>query len=71
MKSISRTAGYEGKRMLTELEAVEYAAMGRTNFRQWAQKIGARRNFGRSVRYDKQAIDAEFDRMAASGSGDE
>lgn len=65
MRSIARTPGYEGKRMLTEQEGMQYAGMGRNSFRQWAQNIGARRTFGRSVRYDRQTIDAEFDRLAA------
>lgn len=67
MRSIARTPGYEGKRMLTEQEAMQYVGMGRSNFRKWAQEIGCvRRFYGRSVRYDRQTIDAEFDRLAAA-----
>lgn len=54
----------ENTRLLTETEAVKYAGMGRTYFRQWASEIGARRVFGkRLVRYDRKAIDAALDAM--------
>jgi len=58
-------AGIEGKRMLRESDAMQYTGMGRTSFRKWARDIGAVRKFGeKAVRYDKNVIDAEFDRMA-------
>lgn len=63
MNAMKRTPGYEGKRMLTEVEGFEYCGQGRTAFRKWAAEIGARRKFGASVRYDKKVLDAALDAM--------
>ena len=52
--------------MMIELEAAAYVGMGRTYFREWAKGIGARRKFGRSVRYDKKIIDSALDAMTGA-----
>ena len=56
-------------RLLREQEAIQYTGLGRNSFRQWAAQIGAVRRFGKSVRYDKQVIDREFDRMSKEQGG--
>lgn len=55
------------KRLLTEIEGAAYSGIGRTAFRVWAKEIGARRTFGRSVRYDKNVIDRALDEMQRGG----
>ncbi len=57
-----------GKRLLTEREATAYVGQGTTRAREWFKKIGARRNFGRRVLYDKVVIDRALDEMAAAES---
>lgn len=56
------------KRLLTEKEAVAYVGQGITKGRVWLKEIGARRNFGRHVVYDKVIIDRAIDEMAAAES---
>lgn len=55
------------KRLLTEPEAADYIGMGRSAARVWLREIGARRTFGRSVRYDLKTIDAALDEMQKTG----
>lgn len=49
------------KRLLTEREALVYCGFGRTFGRAWLREIGARRTFGRAVRYDVKTIDKFLD----------
>ncbi len=63
MNTFQRITDTEDRRMIVELEAAAYVGMGRSSFREWAKQIGARRKFGRSVRYDKKVIDAALDAM--------
>lgn len=51
------------KRLFDVHEGAEYAGLGIHTFRQWCEKIGAVRRFGRSVRYDRLVIDAALDNM--------
>ena len=55
------------KGLLTEREALVYCGFGRTFGRAWLREIGARRTFGRSVRYDLRTIDAALDKMQKTG----
>ena len=48
-------------RLLTLDGGCAYTSLGRTYFREWATEIGAVRRFGRSVRYDRNVIDAAID----------
>ena len=50
-------------RMLTVEQGQLYTSMGRNTFREYCNKIGATRHFGRSVRYDKTIIDSALDAM--------
>lgn len=52
-------------RMLNQKQAETYTGMGRTAMTAWAEQIGAKRHFGRSVRYDRRVIDAALDAMSA------
>lgn len=54
------------KRLLSAREAAAYIGQGTTNARVWLESIGARRNFGRRVVYDKVVIDRAIDEMAAA-----
>lgn len=56
-------------RMLTQKQAETYTGMGRNSFSIWATKIGAKRHFGRSVRYDRRVIDKALDEMCAGDGG--
>lgn len=51
-------------RMLTALQGSAYTGRGLTNFKKWAEEIGAKRKFGKLARYDRAVIDAYFDKMA-------
>lgn len=62
-----REASGEYVRMLDQKQAEAYTGMGRTSLTSWATKIGAKRKFGRLVRYDREVIDAAFDAMDADG----
>ncbi|MDO4284096.1 MAG: helix-turn-helix domain-containing protein [Eubacteriales bacterium] len=66
MRAAEHRGRIEGKRLLSIEEAAEYTGIGRNTAREWLEKIGARRNFGRRVVYDRRVIDSELDRMAAS-----
>lgn len=57
------------KRLLTEPEALEYTALGKTKGRQWLREIGARRVFGRAVRYDLETIDRAIDEQSRQAGG--
>ena len=48
-------------RMLTTEQGALYAGMGKTAFREWADKIQATRHFGRCVRFDRVVIDKALD----------
>ena len=63
MNAIQRATDFSEKRMLTESEGFMYCGQGRTAFRKWAAEIGARRKFGKAVRYDKRVLDAALDAM--------
>ena len=52
---------FNGKRGLTADEGAAYTGLGTTNFKKWADEIGAVRRFGRSVRYDRVIIDKILD----------
>ncbi|MBR1533380.1 MAG: hypothetical protein IJ639_03375 [Ruminococcus sp.] len=54
------------KALLTEEEGRFYTNMGRTNFRKWADEIGATRRRGRRVLFNREVID-NF--LRAEGSG--
>ena len=56
-------------RMLNVLQACAYTGRGQTQFKKWAQQIGATRKFGRSVRYDKKVIDKALDDLCAGDGG--
>ena len=56
-------------RMLTQKQAETYTGMGRNSFSIWATKIGAKRHFGRSVRYDRRVIDKVLDDMCTGNGG--
>lgn len=51
-------------RLMNEKDCMEYLSMTRTKFREWVAETGARRNFGRSVRYDRIVIDKYLDQMS-------
>lgn len=51
------------KRGLTVKEGAAYTGLGVTHFRKWAEEVGATRRFGKSVRYDRIAIDQALDRL--------
>ena len=55
----------ENTRLLSADQAGQYVGMGRTVFRKWADQIGATRQFGRRVMFDKVVIDKALDAMAA------
>lgn len=63
MNAMQRNVPIEEKRLLMEMEGATYSGMGRSYFREWAKQIGARRKFGRAVRYDKAVIDKALDEM--------
>lgn len=69
MFTLKNRALIEDKRLLTETEAAGYTGIGRTTFRAWAAEIGARRTFGRAVRYDKHVIDKAIEEMASAEEG--
>ena len=50
-------------RLMTERQALIYCQLGRTAGREWLREIGARRTFGRSVRYDRSVVDSYLDRL--------
>lgn len=52
------------KRMLDTKEACSYVGIGQSAIRPWLDEIGATRKFGRSVRFDKNVIDAALDSMS-------
>lgn len=58
----------ETKRLMTILEASSYIGMGTTCARQWLEKIGATRYFGRRVLFDRAVIDATLN---GAQSGDD
>lgn len=53
--------GY-AKRMLNFREAVAYTSLKRQSLNDFAESIGAIRRFGRRVMYDREIIDAAFDK---------
>ena len=58
------------KALLTEEEGRFYTNMGRTNFRKWADEIGATRRRGRRVLFNREVID-DFLRRETEGGGDQ
>ena len=56
-------------RMLNQKQAETYTGMGRTAMTAWAERIGAKRHFGRAVRYDRRVIDAALDAMSSASDG--
>ena len=71
MNELQTITNIDNRRMMLELEGAAYVGMGRTNFRTWAREIGARRKFGRAVRYDKVVIDKALDEMKPDNGEDE
>lgn len=54
----------DNARLMTAEQAQGYTGMGKTVFRQWADKIGATRKMSAHlVRYDRKVIDAALDAM--------
>lgn len=51
-------------RLMNEKDCMEYLSMGRTKFREWTAEIGARKKFGKAVRYDRTVIDKYLDQMS-------
>ena len=58
------------KALLTEEEGRFYTNMGRTNFRKWADEIGATRRRGRRVLFNREVID-DFLRRETENGGDQ
>lgn len=56
------------KALLTEEEGRFYTNMGRTNFRKWADEIGATRRRGRRVLFNREVID---NYLRAENGGDQ
>lgn len=55
-----------GEKRLFNLEELRaYTGMGETKAKQYAEEIGAVRRFGKSVRYDRETIDADLDKAQA------
>ena len=52
-------------RLRTQRQAEQYTGMGRTSLTGFAQRIGARKKFGRAVLYDRHIIDEYLDKMDA------
>ena len=59
---------YEGKRLFTEADGMNYVGLHRSKFRKWAAGIGAVRHIGRRVLYDRIVIDRAIDAMQADPS---
>lgn len=53
----------DGIRLMSAEQGQKYVGLGRHNFRNWADSIGATRHFGRRVMFDKNVIDKALDRM--------
>lgn len=49
------------KRLLTIEEAAQYLSLGTRNARYWLEEIGASKQFGRRIVYDKHVIDKALD----------
>ena len=52
------------KRLLNIDELSAYTGLGKTSVRQWAEKAGAAKHFGRRVLFDKSIIDRALDNAA-------
>lgn len=63
-KRIDRAEHIEA-RLLTPAEVAKYLSLGLSRAVEFAVQAGARRQFGKRVLYDKNAIDAYIDAMAA------
>lgn len=50
-------------RMFDIEQASAYIGKGKTAARVWLKEIGARRSYGRMVRYDRTVIDKVLDQM--------
>ena len=51
-------------RMLDVKQGCAYTGRGITSFKKWAEEIGAKRKFGKLLRYDRKVIDEVLDAMA-------
>ena len=49
-------------RMLNEIQARAYTGLGRSSIRKLGEEIGCIHRYGRRILYDRQAIDAFFDK---------
>ena len=60
----AKRGAIQDARMLTCEQGMNFTGMGRNSFRKFCDEINATRRFGRMVRYDKELIVREFDRMS-------
>lgn len=57
-------ADFSNKRLLSINEVSAYLSLGRNKTRVYMDEIGATRNIGRRVLFDKTIIDRELDKMS-------
>lgn len=55
----------EKPRLITVKQLMEYTGLSRNTAVRWADKAGARRQFGRRVMYDRITVEKELDAMPA------
>lgn len=67
----SDSRAFEGRRLFSETDGMQYVGLQRTKFRLWAAEIGAVRHIGRRVLYDRVVIDHAIDAMQADPSDEE
>lgn len=67
-KRIDRAEHVEA-RLMTAAEVAKYLSLGLNNAVTVANEAGARRQFGKRVLYDRQAIDEYLNGMTEEGSG--
>lgn len=56
--------GFEEVRLMSRQEAERYCGLGVVTVRAWCDEIGATRQIGRRVLFDRVAIDKAIDAMA-------
>lgn len=65
MKKQNVMGSISDKRMLNIKEVCIYTGMGQTRARQYMDTIGATKQFGRRVLFDKNVIDSALDEIGA------
>ena len=70
MTERTRTADYQGKRLLDTREAATYCGVGIGTMREFGKKCGAIRRFGRRLLFDRLTLDQAIDRMAVGSGAD-